>query len=193
MHDLAERYAPKDPYLVIHWRMETVDPEILEECAHALVDVLTSILHDHTLAENVTTVWFASDYPYPIARRTATNRRLAVAAKSGTFRDFEIRHEEAVDVLRSAFDQQGELDGWKLTDFAESIEDVRNVDHDLLADPGVLGILDKLVSIEANLFVGGSSRCARKSSFTKQVIDGRQSEWNKSRQSRLRNVVDIFG
>ncbi|PPR06701.1 hypothetical protein CVT26_001366 [Gymnopilus dilepis] len=210
MHELAKRYAPKDPYLAIHWRMETVDPETLQECAHALVDVLTRLLHDDTLAENLTTIWFASDYPYPIARRTAKNKRPAVAAKSGTFRDFDIRHEEAVEVIRSAFDQNSELEGWRLTDFAEAIEDAPPADRDLLGDPGVLGILDKIVSTKANLFVSGSTRCARKryvapmdgvqslkshciSSFTRQVIESRRNDWAKNRQSHVRNVVDMFG
>ncbi len=58
MHDLAVKYAPKEPYLVVQWRMESVDPELLEDCAHSLVDVLSRLLHDSVLAANVTSVWF---------------------------------------------------------------------------------------------------------------------------------------
>ncbi|PPQ79988.1 hypothetical protein CVT25_003048 [Psilocybe cyanescens] len=163
MHSLARRYAPKSPYLVIQWRMETVDLHLLHECAHALVDVLARILHDPALAENITTVWFASDYPYPVGSRSRSGARPpAVAAKSGTFRDFEVLHEEAVDILRKAFNEQGELRDWKLTDFIESVELDLKSQNELLQDPGVLGILDKLVSIEAELFVSGSARCSRK-------------------------------
>ncbi|KAF9484858.1 hypothetical protein BDN70DRAFT_791862, partial [Pholiota conissans] len=158
---------------VVQWRMETVNADVLEECAHALVDVLSRLLHDSALAENVTTVWFASDYPYPIVKRSASQRRPAVIAKSGTFRDFEVQHEEAVEILRKAFVKGRELDNWELTDFAEAIELGKGVEAELVQDSGVLGILDKLIGIKANLFVSGASRCSKRSSFTKQVVDAR--------------------
>ncbi|KAH9481068.1 hypothetical protein JR316_0005587 [Psilocybe cubensis] len=163
MHDLAKQYAPAGPYLAIQWRMETVDVHLLQDCAHALVDVLVRVLHDPSLSENVTTVWFATDYPYPIARRTkAGSRPPMISAKSGTFRDFDILHENAIEILRKAFDKQGELHEWKLTDFAEAIENDSKPQNELLHDTGVLGILDKLVSTNAAIFVSGSSRCSRK-------------------------------
>ena len=164
--DLATQLAPAGHYLAIQWRMETVDPGLLAGCAHALIDVLGRLLHDESLARNTSTVWFASDYPYPIMRRSKTDPTLM--AKSGTFRDFEIRHEESVDTLRNAFDKDGELDKWKLTDTSEAIER-KHIDQEFMQDSGVLGILDKLISIKANLFVSGSSRCGRKRYETKCV------------------------
>ena len=158
---LARQLAPSHDYLAVHWRMETIDPSVLVDCAHALVDLLVRLLHDELIAHNVTTVWFASDYPYPIARRTKTQPRPALEAKSGTFREFEIRHEEAIQVLRMAFEEGGELDGWKVTDIPEAMES-HVVDKELVNDAGVLGIVDKLIGIQANLFVSGSNRCARR-------------------------------
>ena len=158
---LARQLAPSTDYLAVHWRMETIDPSVLVDCAHALVDLLVRLLHDELIAHNVTTVWFASDYPYPIARRTKTQPRPALEAKSGTFKEFEIRHEEAVQVLRMAFEEGGELDGWKVTDIPEAMES-HVVDKALVNDAGVLGIVDKLIGIQANLFVSGSNRCARR-------------------------------
>ncbi|KAF8972309.1 hypothetical protein BDZ97DRAFT_1913522 [Flammula alnicola] len=172
MHDLATRHTPKDPYLAVQWRMETVDPEVLNDCAHALVDVLSRILHDSALAANITTVWFAGDYPYPIVKRVASQRRPAVVAKSGTFRDFEIRHEEAIQILQNAFDKQGELSAWRLTDFVDSLDMVTGAETDLMQDSGVFGILDKLVSIKANLFVSGASRCSRRRSSMQGMKGG---------------------
>lgn len=160
MVDIANQLAPDDQYLVVHWRMETIDPDILEDCAMALVDVLKRLLHNEGRVANVSTVWFASDYPYPIAKRTTTLFRPALVAKSGTFRDFEIRHEEAVDILRKSFDQDNEFDGWKLTDIAEALEN-RGMETELLHDSGVLAILDKLIGIKAHLFVSGSKKCGR--------------------------------
>jgi len=148
---------------VVHWRMETVDPGVLIGCADALVDLLVRLLQDESISLNVTTVWFASDYPYPIARRTKVQPRPALEAKSGTFREFEARHEEAVQVLRKAFEEDGELDRWKVTDISEAMKS-HVADSELLNDAGVLGIVDKLIGTEANLFVSGSNRCARRRS-----------------------------
>jgi hypothetical protein len=68
MSDLVNNYGPKRPYVVVHWWMEVVDPELLYDCVHALVDVLARMLHDESLSKNLTTVWFPSDYPYPIVK-----------------------------------------------------------------------------------------------------------------------------
>ena len=157
--NLARQLAPSSPYLVVHWRMETVDPSMLSECAHALVDLLARLLHDESTALNISTVWFASDYPYPIAGRTRTQPRLAPGEKSGTFRDFEIRHEKAVQVLRTAFEDGGELARWQVTDISEATE---SIDKGLLKDTGILGIVDKLIAIQADMFLSGSNRCARR-------------------------------
>ncbi|TEB33543.1 hypothetical protein FA13DRAFT_160335 [Coprinellus micaceus] len=68
LQDLATKLAPSSPYLAIHWRMETVDVDVLGDCAHSLVAVLSDLLHDTGhLGLGVKKVWFASDYPYPIA------------------------------------------------------------------------------------------------------------------------------
>ncbi|KAF8805332.1 hypothetical protein BYT27DRAFT_7105213, partial [Phlegmacium glaucopus] len=141
----------------VYWRMKTINPESLLECAHALVDVLARILHEKEhntpgnealFSKNIArttarTIWFASDYPCPIARRTPTQARPVIIAKSGTFKDFEIRREEAVNILCDAFDDEhGELRKWKLTDFAESIELRRGPDDEPLQDSGVSSILE---------------------------------------------------
>ena len=161
LQELAYLYAPAGPYLVVQWRMETVDSKVLDNCAHALVDLLVRLLYDETLATNISAVWFASDYPYPIARRTKLQPRPALVAKSGTFKNFEIRHEKAIDVLRNAFDGQSELARWKLTDLADAME-IHGKDAELIHDAGVLGIVDKMISMNAQLFVSGSNHCSRK-------------------------------
>lgn len=163
MHNLVAKYAPKAPYLAVQWRMESVDSEMLEDCAHALVDVLSHLLYDSVLAENISSVWFASDYPYPIASHGSSQRPPGLISKSGTFKDFGAHHEEAIEILRNAFSKQGELSSWGLTDFAEAAAgQKKNIDIVLTNDSGILAILDKLVSIKANLFVSGTSRCSRR-------------------------------
>ncbi|KAF5327721.1 hypothetical protein D9619_003983 [Psilocybe cf. subviscida] len=193
MHEIADRYAPSSDFLVVQWRMETVDPNLLDACAHSLVDVLHGILHDPALSSNITTVWFASDYPRSVVKNRKFHQHLGTVAKSGTFKDFDTRHEVAVDILRVAFEDGGDLSAWRLTDLIEAAEEDGEEDEEFLKDSGALGIVDKLVSINANVFVSGSSRCSRRSSFTKQVVDGRKERMIQSGTSRLQNTVDVFG
>ncbi|KAJ3504692.1 hypothetical protein NLJ89_g7800 [Agrocybe chaxingu] len=162
MHDLAARYAPPNPYLVVQWRMETVDPGVLEDCARNLVDLLVRLLRDIELGADITTVWFASDYPHPISQQVPTTTQTPLVAKSGTFKDFDVRHDAAIEILKKSFHQQGELGEWKLTDFIESFELDKRGETELTQDLGVFGILDKLVSKNASLFVSGSGQCSRK-------------------------------
>lgn len=59
MRNLARKRAPEHPYLAVHWQMETINPKLLCDCAHTLVDVLIRMLHDESLSMNITTIWFA--------------------------------------------------------------------------------------------------------------------------------------
>lgn len=161
LSSMATKLGPKTPYLVIHWRMETVPPEDLPDCAESLVESLSELLNDRSIAHDVRTVWFASDYPYPISRGSAER-----VAKSGTFKDLKEEHHEAVDILRSAFERGGILAEWHITGFAEGLEQVlamkdHGVNEELLQDTGVIGIMDKLIATQAALFISGGKRCGR--------------------------------
>ncbi|KAH7871551.1 uncharacterized protein C8R40DRAFT_1256436 [Lentinula edodes] len=204
---LLERLAttlssPSSPYLTIHWRMESVSPDVLPDCAHDLVDTISNLLHSPDLSEGIQKVWFSGDYPvplvehlYPTSDRAQT--RATIQNKSGTFRDFGEKHTEAVNILVDAFREGAELDRWTITDLTaelarmEKDNELHDVHPEFLADSGALGILDKMVGMDAAIFVGGSKRCGRTSSFTKQVIDSRQKFFEKD--GLVRNVVEYFG
>ncbi|TFK27864.1 hypothetical protein FA15DRAFT_117870 [Coprinopsis marcescibilis] len=190
VESLSSRLAPApNSYLGIHWRMETVDSQVLAECAHSLIDLVSSMLHDTDhLAKDVNTVWFASDYPYPILDSELKNSRTSFA-KSGTFRNFNEHHETAVGILKEAFKEGGELHEWDLVDVNEATANanLHKGDEDLLQDTGILGIVDKLILSRARLLVGGSKKCSKQSSFTKQVVESRAGKW-----TDLGNVVALF-
>ncbi|KAF7972415.1 hypothetical protein HWV62_17968 [Athelia sp. TMB] len=219
-------------YLVIHWRMETVPPEDLPLCAEKLVDTLVGLLHprDHLAPENepvdtdadwsreeqgpgelpaqdnstIRTVWFASDYPYPVTSSATEFEDLP--RKSGTFRNLTPEHVSAIAILRSAFLPDGPLQDTKLTGLKEQLERVRDlalvenngksggigIDGEMVDDAGVLGILDKLVAMDAKLFVSGGKGCGRVSSFTKQIVDSRAASIQGG-DVEMRNVVQYFG
>lgn len=180
--NLLTPFEPSD-YLVIHWRMETVPPNILARCANSLVRTLVGLLQAQDVGDDAAsnyftkTVWFASDYPYPISRPLPSNTNRYQTqrdggSKSGTFRGVGRQHEEAIEILRCAFDEGGALEGKKITGLAEELARARaattedgktrvTIEGELNDDSGILGILDKTVAIRAGLFVSGGKGCGR--------------------------------
>ena len=154
--DLASDLSPPTSYLAVHWRVETILPENLPQCAYALIDTLVNILRDFGLAGDIKFIWIASDMPF-------TPQRTAIA-KSGTLKELTPSHQEAAEIVRSAFDSGGALTNWELQTLENVMEDrFRNDSHheEWLDDIGVRGILDKIIAAQATLFIGGTKKCSR--------------------------------
>ncbi|KAJ7222926.1 hypothetical protein C8J57DRAFT_1391832 [Mycena rebaudengoi] len=203
LHALATALAPRAPHALVHWRMESIPPTALAYCAHALVDTLA-----RRLPAGVRTVWFASDYPYAVHAGAHVGPAAGVdfgagggdgrlqQRKSGTFRDVGPLHAEAVGIFGDAFGVGGELEGWKLVELEDAIGALGGEwDAGLLEDSGVRGIVEKIIAMRATLFFGGAPRCGRASSFTRQIIDGRQEALQRTDGDSLllQNIVDLFG
>jgi hypothetical protein len=165
LHALAAALAPRAPYAMVHWRMESVAPARLPQCAHALVDTLARL-------GGVRTVWFTSDYPHAVHRGRAdidlgaTAGGVAPEAKPGSLRNVGPLHAEAVGILGDAFAAGGELEGWaaaELTDagLAAALDGDWDSESELLEDAGVRAIVEKLIGMWAALFVSGAPGCAR--------------------------------
>ncbi|KAK6996537.1 hypothetical protein R3P38DRAFT_3287728 [Favolaschia claudopus] len=197
LHALATALAPPSGYVMVHWRMESVPPANLPQCAHALVNTLTRL---NLPASDTRTIWFASDYPQPIHGTAKT--------KSGTFRDVGPLHAQAVGIFRDAFAEGGKLAGWEVVELTDETMTVATREADgewdaeLLEDAGVRAIVDKIIGVQATLFVSGTPQCSRTSSFTAQVIDGRRAIIELGRERRkvlggelplLQNIVEHFG
>lgn len=132
---------PRAPYLAVHWRMETVSPALLPDCAEALVDTLSTLLSDPNLAAEIKTIWFASDFPWPVSSNAAAaaspdlntdgdprqeSMQIASSARrSNTFRSVSHEHIEAIRIFTSAFRTGGPLENWRLTGVSEELERVR--------------------------------------------------------------------
>ena len=154
--DLASDLSPHGPYLAVHWRVETILPENLPQCAYALIDTLVNILHDLSLAGDIKFIWIASDMPFTSLPNTV--------AKSGTLKELTPSHKEAVEIMRTAFESGGALTNWNLETLEKVIEArFPNDSHheEWLDDIGVRGILDKIIAAQATLFIGGTKRCSR--------------------------------
>lgn len=154
--DLACDLSPPRPYLAVHWRVETILPENLPQCAYALIDTLVNILRDFGLAGDIKFIWIASDMPF-------TPLPTAVV-KSGTLKELTPSHKEAAEIVRSAFESGGALANWKLQTLENVLEaHFQNDSHhdEWLDDIGVRGILDKIIAAQATLFIGGTRKCSR--------------------------------
>lgn len=160
------------PYLAVHWRMETVEPVLLPDCAEALVDSLSMLLADPTLGDGIKTVWLATDVPWTSKGADALLR--APVERSNTFKAFTKEHFEAIEIVKAAFVEEGPLEGWKLTGLSEEVQKLRigHKEDDLILayeddtgalweDSGIWGILDKTAAMNSALFVSGARGCGR--------------------------------
>lgn len=163
---------PYQPYLAVHWRMETVEPALLPDCAEALVDTMNTLLSDPTLAKGIQTVWLATDVPWSSTSDGALLR--SPAQRSNTFKAFTEQHTQAIRIVKGAFEREGSLAAWKLTGLGEEVQRVRNTmqgeelvlayEDDLgmlWEDSGVWGILDKMAAMRSALFVSATRNCGR--------------------------------
>ncbi|KAG1729869.1 uncharacterized protein EDB91DRAFT_1252910 [Suillus paluster] len=197
--ELAERLASfTGPYVAVHWGLERVPVENLAWCAASLVSTLRSVLDDDDSGPQV--VWLATDYHTLSEGSEQPSGGKIKSARSGTFRAITPEHEEAMNILQDAFQTGGDLEGYQMTDLSSQIKRFRmfegNVqfEEDVLEDSGVSGILDKLVSMQSQVFVSGSKACSKTSSSSKQIVDFRESVMtDKEIALDIRNVVELFG
>ena len=165
--------ASSHPYLAVHWRMETVQPDLLPDCAEALVDTLGTLLAEPTLAKDIKTVWLATDMPLSVSSDETIH---APSQRSNTFKAITTEHTLAMNIVKAAFEAGNSLENWKMTNLAEQMYRVRTdlakqgrdfplVDEDdsglIWEDTGVWGILDKMAAMQSTLFVSGARGCGR--------------------------------
>lgn len=187
LYDLADRLSQNlGPFLGVHWRMETVPAQNLAWCAASLVSTLHALLQDDVTGKDVQHVWLATDHPRPLSsfmdvvqfpvddrdvldgvRVRSGKDDWGPTRKSSTFKTLSLEHDDAIGMLTEAFQPGGDLEAWTVTDLAEQlrrypyVEGRFDVNATLLDDSGVFGILDKLVVVQARVFVSGSTECSK--------------------------------
>ncbi|KAF8610725.1 hypothetical protein BDV93DRAFT_601692 [Ceratobasidium sp. AG-I] len=178
--DYADRLLDTaGPTAVVQWRMESVPPVNLVACSAGLVGLLKSTLEEESNLD-IHTVYFATDYPL----------EGEALRHSGTFRDIGEHHHRAIYVFKRAFQPGGALEHFRLVSYSELSRTVTHAEETLDGDSGFLGIVDKIISQKADIFISGSGECGRNSSFTKQIVTMRQDKM--SRNTRARNEVLLF-
>lgn len=199
--NLADKTAEQlGPYVAVHWRMETVShTNNLIECAKGLVETLEDNLKFQNLS-----VFLLTDYPHSFSEE---QQKLAISneaseeelnqwlhSTSDTFHStfFTPNHHLAIQFLyrnhpftlfeTKADHSKENINNWNLLPIPDNLRKVSTVDEVGLIDSGWLGILDKLTAIRSRYFLAGEpSVCARRSTFTAQIMEERHVLFNTSR------------
>lgn len=152
--DLAEELS-KDiqPYVGIHWRMETITPLLLPACAEQLIRRLEESLKTSTIRN----VYFATDYPVADEGRP----------RSGTFGKVQPDQRSAISKFAAAFTEEGPLSNSTLFRLEDIIRarSVKRISAKVPPfedwDLGLVGILDKLILINSAFFLSADASCGK--------------------------------
>ncbi|KAI5480167.1 hypothetical protein MNV49_001493 [Pseudohyphozyma bogoriensis] len=194
-NELADRLSP---FVAIHWRTETLNPSNLVPCAAGLIEKLQRLQKQYPEIKNV---YLATDYPVESLDTTSPNAG-EVVAHSGTFaKAMTDAHHAAFKKFLDQFSRKlGGAKGMRLTSFAkeqanlELPEELKSLVEGAGAsglgelDSGLIGIVDKVVGMRAEVFVTGFSTgaksevCGKGSSFTTQIVLAREEKMNEERE-----------
>ncbi|EPT05501.1 hypothetical protein FOMPIDRAFT_1044832 [Fomitopsis schrenkii] len=151
------------PYLAVHWHVDKVPAAVLPACADALIDMLDILLHDHSVAQDIRTVYFSSDYPL-LEHATSDPDGVPKDDKRMTY-----QHREAGRILHTAFEVGGDLWHWRLearegllsNSSPSGLPSTIGEDHLPGDDIGVQETLAKVISMNAALFISNTKGCGR--------------------------------
>ncbi|CAG8779347.1 6710_t:CDS:1, partial [Racocetra persica] len=157
------------PYIAIHWRMESGQPSLIPKCAKNLIKTVKKIQNLY----GIKNVYLAGDFPLNNVR-----------TQSETFRKITKFHKEAFKIL-GLYNSSDHMKFVNSSDHIKfntwiSMDGLSQIRKDPMYNreikkPGIQGILDKLICINANFFLRGRKGCARvSSSFTSTIIGERK-------------------
>ncbi|OZJ03681.1 hypothetical protein BZG36_03536 [Bifiguratus adelaidae] len=205
-HNIADTLANQlYPFIAVHWRMERLDPlSNLVPCAVSLVRAIDEIVQDQArnpYYPQIPNIFLLTDYPHLLDQGDTT--------ESQSFKKSEIfqQHHDAIHYLYTHYPLH-------LTTFESP--STPPIPHDKLPanwtvipvshypdvpdDASTLGIVDKLVAMNANWFIAGEAQvCGKRSSFTTRIIDEREQIYQQDESDKdietstqIMNVVDYF-
>lgn len=169
INEEADRIRKKlhNNYIAIHWRMERVVPDLLPQCAGDLIETLISLMNKTEIKH----VYLATDYP------------ISGRSQSVTFRKITSYHDKAMEILKDGIS----FDTWVSLDSLKKLQKGK-MHKGKLKDPGVKGILDKLICVNSSYFISGPVGCSRiASSYTQAITQMRK--YLKKKGGSLQNVI----
>ena len=189
--------ASLSPFIAVHWRQETLPSSAISPCGDALIEKLLHLTSEQY--PNIKTIYLATDYPL----EDLDTGRDGVTAHSGTFTKLlNEEHHSAMQRFLKEFNKRLTIPrGVNLTTLAREQENLKlpkDLEHNNARkdqperplsiadlDAGLLGIIDKNVAMNAEIFITGQSlggskdlqnfACAKESSFTKQISQARKA------------------
>ncbi|KAI9273041.1 hypothetical protein BDA99DRAFT_533866 [Phascolomyces articulosus] len=193
--NIADKLSTElSPYLAVHWRTERAEPaDALLPCAESLGE----LIKDRTEQLGTQPTFFLlTDYPHLFdqsfvdqavyanttdALKSEGEAGFVPASASFSPDSLTIYHHQAIHYLYTHFQiTVTSLETEMATKEQQDIKSPSNwtvlpISEDTAGhDSGILGIIDKLMAIRADLFVAGKPGvCARRSSFTGRIVDDR--------------------
>nr|CAG8433132.1 653_t:CDS:1 [Entrophospora candida] len=173
-----------NPFIAIHWRMETANEKLVPKCSSQLVRFIQD-LKNQTKIKNV---YLATDYPLNNINNN-TNSRIT---QSDSWHRITKNHHLAISYLNSLLS----IKSWvsmKALDYLSDDKrlDQKAVQHELKG-AGVQGIIDKLILMNADYFVSGPSECARTTSIYTKKIKNERKKILLDRKTNLKNIAYIW-
>ncbi|KAK4703830.1 MFS transporter, SIT family, siderophore-iron:H+ symporter, partial [Phenoliferia sp. Uapishka_3] len=192
------------PFVAVHWRTETLPASVLVPCGISLTKKLAELKALHS---SLRSVYVSTDYPLDLLQQG--NGGEAPSAHSTTYTKFLTAEHHAAMRKFLAYFKKADT-GLLLTSFASEEQlvklppsviallppdgaGVKRVDRRLRSlDSAPVGIVDKLVSSRAEVFLAGRSgyqsgelvagACGKVSSFTDQIVEVREGVWKEGRR-----------
>lgn len=183
------------PYMAIHWRMERLEPvSNLLPCAMDLIDKVQHLPLPNN-EQKYPNVFLLTDYPHLL---NATGAR----PESNSFQVKQVKpeHHQAIEYLyqhlnisltsvnnnKIPYDELPN-ENWHILPIDA------NSDDGLPADRSVLGIVDKLIAMNAQwFFAGRPGVCAKSSSFTSRISNSRKKAFKHDDDNNIILPVETF-
>ncbi|KAL3901772.1 MAG: hypothetical protein SGCHY_000350 [Lobulomycetales sp.] len=147
-------------YISVNWRMETSPKDALE-CSRLLADAIQS-----SDTPQLDAIYFSTDFPDAEFMGAFGGYR-RIKSNSWWSNFDENSHQSAAKAFGYINDTFAPK-LWSSLDFSP----LGNAAIDF---PGTLGILEKLVAVEADFLIIGQGKCSKKGSYTLEILDRRRA------------------
>ncbi|CAG8605103.1 10433_t:CDS:2 [Funneliformis caledonium] len=159
------------PYIAIQWDIQHIAQYALPECAHNLLTQVQKTV-DISSIENV---YFASDYPLRYLNEIVSlNSSEPFFQPSSIWRHISVSHTKAMEMIATTIPFQ-------TADSLGVMKHLQDALKDEFENSGVRNILDKLVCIEADIYIGlPRQHCTNPMDLkrSKVVVEMRNKLWN---------------
>lgn len=151
-------------YLALHWRMESTNYEHLTICSLKLLEYIQKIKNKKKIEKII----FLTDYPHIKIYNSTINNLIG---ESKTFKNITTLHEKSIENIKNNLDFILTTNDYNLKNNKKYLY----VNTSYL-DSSSLGIIDKLIAINSDIFLTSNLRyTGRNSSYINYIINERKT------------------